>query len=88
MIFPDQPPMPQEHWLRFTAAGPAEGEGSAGEDVVVVSGYKSYSDSLITGSDKSDSTALSHEALIHVGPRGVLVPGQTQEQEFADHKQL
>jgi hypothetical protein len=75
MIFPDQPPPPQEHWLRFTAPGPAEGEGAAGEDVVVVSGYKSYSDSLITGSEKSDSTALSHEAHIHVGPRWRTVNG-------------
>ena len=75
MIFPDQLPMPQEHWLRFTAAGPAEGEGAAGQDVVVVSGYKTYSDSLITGSEKSDSTALSHEALIHVGPRWRTVNG-------------
>ena len=73
MIFPEQPPKPQEHWLRLTE-GPAEGEPVV-EEVVVVSGYKSYTDSLITGSEKSDATAESHECQIRVGPKWRTVKG-------------
>lgn len=73
MIFPDQPPKPNEHWLRFTAEGPAE-EGEA-SDVVVVSGYKYYTDSLIIGSAASDSVAESHECHIRVGPKWRKVSG-------------
>jgi hypothetical protein len=69
-IFPDQLGIkPDEHWLRFTAEGPAEGEGAAGKDVVVVSGYRYYTDGLLTGNPDSDSAPEYYECQIFVGPK-------------------
>ena len=61
---------PQEHWLRFSAKAPPPVPGVPGAemDIVVVSGYKPYPDSLIKGSGKSDSTGASYECHILVGP--------------------
>lgn len=70
-IITDQLPEPQEHWLRFTAEPPAPpvGEGVGGKDVVVVSGYKYYTDTVLTGSTESDSKANHYECHIYVGPK-------------------
>jgi hypothetical protein len=65
MLIPHQPPEPQEHWLRFKS----EAFDPLGTDVVVVSGYKYYTDGHVTGSPMKDSKAESHECRVFVGPR-------------------
>ena len=75
MLWPQPTSQKQEHWLRFEAKGPAEGEIRAGKDVVVVSGYAYYSDSMVLGNPISDSTPENHECRLMVGPKWKLVNG-------------
>ncbi len=75
MIFPQPEKQTAEHWVRFKAPGPAEGTNPAGDDVAVVSGYASYQNLLVTGSDESDETAVDHECHLFVGPRWRTVNG-------------
>jgi hypothetical protein len=75
MLFPQPTSQKQEHWLRFKAEGPAEGEIRAGNDVVVVSGYAYYSEAQLLGNATSDSIPENHECHLKVGPKWELVNG-------------
>jgi hypothetical protein len=65
-ILVDNPTMQtKEEWLKFRFDGP----GDNGKDVAVVSGYASYHQDQIRGSDESDYADVPYEVTLWVGPK-------------------